>query len=182
MRIFRLALTGDYLDVDGNLVHRNIGMDPIMDVPYIDYDFVRRLAPTRGDDSYWERQYSLLVEPEDIAEIDGLVVLRPWIKRSTFANGAATLTIIGRAGAGYDKLDLVACTDNDVLVFNAPDALVHSTASAALMFMLALAKRLPAQERIARQGRWDLQYSVVGGEIEGATLGIVGLGKFGREL
>ena len=61
-------------------------------------------------------------------------------------------------------------------------ALNHSTASSALLFMLALAKRLPDQERVVRQGRWDLQPSVMGGEIQGRTLGIVGLGHSGREL
>ena len=90
--------------------------------------------------------------------------------------------VIGRSGAGYDKIDLAACTDHDVAVFNAPLALNHSTAASALLFMLALAKRLPEQERIARQGRWDLQAAVMGSEIHGRTLGIVGLGHSGREL
>jgi phosphoglycerate dehydrogenase-like enzyme len=48
--------------------------------------------------------------------------------------------------------------------------------------MLALAKRLPQQERITRAGRWDLQTSVMGSELEGRTLGIIGLGHSGREL
>jgi phosphoglycerate dehydrogenase-like enzyme len=48
--------------------------------------------------------------------------------------------------------------------------------------MLALAKRLPQQERVARTGRWELQAQVMGGELQGRTLGIVGLGHSGREL
>ena len=48
--------------------------------------------------------------------------------------------------------------------------------------MLALAKKLPQQERIARAARWDLQAATMGSEIEGRTLGIVGLGHSGREL
>ena len=90
--------------------------------------------------------------------------------------------MIGRSGAGYDKIDLDACTEHGVAVFNAPMALNHSTASSALLFMLALAKRLPDQERITRQGRWDRQAAVMGSEIQGRTLGIVGLGHSGREL
>ena len=120
--------------------------------------------------------------PEHIRGIDGLVVLRPWVKRSTFAEGAADLVVIGRSGAGYDKIDLAACTEHGVAVFNAPMALNHSTASSALLFMLALAKRLTDQERITRQGRWDRQAAVMGSEIQGRTLGIVGLGHSGREL
>jgi phosphoglycerate dehydrogenase-like enzyme len=48
--------------------------------------------------------------------------------------------------------------------------------------MLALAKKLPHQDRLARLGRWDLQTAEHGHEIEGRTLGIVGLGHSGREL
>jgi phosphoglycerate dehydrogenase-like enzyme len=109
-------------------------------------------------------------------------VLRPWVKRSTFASGAGELVVIGRSGAGYDKIDLAACTEQGVAVFNAPMALNHSTASAALLFMLALAKHLPDQERVVRSGRWDRQAAVMGGEIQGRTLGIIGLGHSGREL
>ena len=58
--------------------------------------------------------------------------------------------VIGRSGAGYDKIDLAVCTEQGVAVFNAPMALNHSTASSALLFMLALAKRLPDQERDRR--------------------------------
>ncbi len=109
-------------------------------------------------------------------------MLRPWVTASTFAAGALDLVVIGRSGAGYDKIDLAACTEHGVAVFNAPTALNHSTASAALLFMLALAKRLPDQERIVRQGHWDQQAAVLGGEIQNRTLGIVGLGRSGHEL
>ena len=87
--------------------------------------------------------------------------------------------VIGRSGTGYDKIDLEACTEHGVAVFNAPMALNHPTASSALLFMLALAKRLFEQERLTRQGRWDRQAAVMGSEIRGRTLGIVGLGHTG---
>jgi phosphoglycerate dehydrogenase-like enzyme len=61
-------------------------------------------------------------------------------------------------------------------------ALNHPTASTALLFMLALAKRLFAQDKVTREGRWDMQASVIGDEILGRTLGIIGLGHSGREL
>ena len=140
------------------------------------------LAPRPDDPGYWSRLYSLEVGPDHIKGVDGLIVLRPWVKRSTFASGAEDLVVIGRSGAGYDKIDLDACTEHGVAVFNAPMALNHSTASSALLFMLALAKRLKDQERITRLGRWDQQAVVMGSEIQGRTLGIVGLGHSGREL
>jgi phosphoglycerate dehydrogenase-like enzyme len=90
--------------------------------------------------------------------------------------------VIGRAGAGYDKIDLAACTENDVAVFNAPDTLTHATASSAFLLILALAKRLKEQEGLVLRGRWDLQAATMGVDLPGKVLGIVGLGASGREL
>jgi phosphoglycerate dehydrogenase-like enzyme len=184
MQIFRVAITGDFLNTARTSAYGDIGLGLLDATPFIRYHFTEEHIPSFSDPTYFERLYSLEVKPEHIADIDGLVVLRPWIKASVFAQGAARerLVVIGRSGAGYDKIDVAACTANDVAVFNAPHALTHATASSALMFMLALAKRLPAQERITRQGRWDLQPDVVGSELQGRTLGIVGLGASGREL
>jgi phosphoglycerate dehydrogenase-like enzyme len=182
MREFRVALTGDFLGVDGRPAYGDPGLAELGSLRYVQVHFLTDLAPHPGDDGYWRRLYSLEVRPEHIANVDGLIVLRPWVKAATLAAGGGRLAVIGRSGAGYDKIDLAACTAHDVAVFNVPGVLNHSTASTALMFMLALAKRLPAQDRITRQGRWDLQAAVMGREIEGRTLAIIGLGQSGREL
>jgi phosphoglycerate dehydrogenase-like enzyme len=179
---FRIALTGDFLNARGQSAYGDVGLSLLESNPFIKYHVLMEHAPRRNDPGYWDRFYSMEVKPEHILNAHGLIVLRPWVKRSTFVNGAHDLVVIGRSGAGYDKIDVQACTDNDVALFNAPLALNHPTASAALLFMLALAKRLPSQERIARQGRWDLQEEVMGGELQRRTLGIIGLGHSGREL
>jgi phosphoglycerate dehydrogenase-like enzyme len=180
--LFRIALTGDFLDVSGKVAYGDIGLSRFEQSPHVQWHFLRDLGPDGSDPGYWARLYSLVVRPDHIRGIDGLIVLRPWVKRSTFAEGAVDLLVIGRSGAGYDKIDLEACTDHGVALFNAPLALNHPTASSALLFMLALAKRLFPQERITRQGRWELQASVMGNEIFGRTVGIIGLGHTGREL
>jgi phosphoglycerate dehydrogenase-like enzyme len=182
MRVFRVALTGDFLDETGAAAYGDIGLHRLANRPYIRPHFVTDLAPRPDDPGYWSRLYSLEIKPDHIKDVDGLVVLRPWVKRSAFGGGAEDLVVIGRSGAGYDKIDLSACNEQGVAVFNAPLALNHSTASSALLFILALAKRLPDQDRIVREGRWDRQAAVMGKEIEGRTLGIVGLGHSGREL
>jgi phosphoglycerate dehydrogenase-like enzyme len=182
MRTFRIALTGDFLNPQGASAYGDLGWSLWKSLPYIQYHFLKEQSPPPNDPSYWDRLYSLEVTPDQIEGIDGLVVLRPWVKRGAFARGAKDLLVIGRSGTGFDKIDLAACTEHDVALFNAPDALRHSTASSALLFMLALVKRLPEQERITRAGRWDLQANVMGGELQGRTLGIVGLGHSGREL
>jgi phosphoglycerate dehydrogenase-like enzyme len=182
MRTFRIAFTGDFLNEEGQSAYGDISLSLLDSKPYVRYHFLKGHTPKKNDPTFWKRIYALEVKAEQITGIDGLVVLRPWVKRAAFAGGAKDLLVIGRSGTGYDKIDLEACTDNDVALFNAPLALHHSTASSALLFMLALAKRLPEQERIARACRWDRQAKVLGSEIQWRTLGIIGLGHSGREL
>jgi phosphoglycerate dehydrogenase-like enzyme len=179
---FRVALTGDFLNESGALAYGDAGLSRLASAPYVLHHFLADLAPRPGDPGYWSRLYSLEITAEHIQDSDGLIVLRPWVKRSVFADGAESLVVIGRSGAGFDKIDLAACTEHGVAVFNAPLALNHSTASAALLFMLALAKRLPAQELLVRRGRWDRQAEALGSELLGRTVGIIGLGHSGREL
>ncbi len=182
MRTFRVAFTGDFLNEQGTSAYGDLHLARLEKAPQIQFHFLTEQAPKPGDVAYWERFYSLEVTPAQLCDVDGLVVLRPWIKRPTIAAGAENLVVIGRSGAGYDKIDVSACTEHQVALFNAPGALNHSTGSSALLFMLALAKKLSQQQRVTRAGRWDLQATVMGSEIEGRTLGIVGLGHSGREL
>ena len=181
MHKFQLAITGDFLNAKGKSAYGDLGFGAIEACPYIEHHYIMDHAPKENDPSYWDNLYSMEVKPEHVRGMDGLIVLRPYIRKQIYA-GADNLTVIGRSGAGYDKIDVQACTDNDVLLFNLPNVLNHSTASSALMFILALAKNLMAQDRITREGRWDLQPQVLGREIERKTLGIIGLGASGREL
>lgn len=180
--IFQVALTGDFLNDSGEPAYGDLGL-PLMEAsPLIRYHFLRDQAPRAGDAEYWRNLYSMKVRPENLAGVKGLIVLRPYVTRETFAGGADDLVVIGRSGAGYDKIDVAACTEHGVALFNAPLGLHHATASSALLFMLALAKRLPEQERVARSGDWSVQPAILGSELQGRTLGIVGLGNSGREL
>lgn len=181
-RAFNILLTGDYLGESGRVEWGDIGLDVLDNEPNVKVGFLLDQKPDANDPTYWDRLYSLEVKPHHVAEANGLVVCRPWVRASAFSSGAENLVVIGRAGAGYDKIDLEACTANDVAVFYSPDTLSHSTASAAFLFMLALAMQLPKQERLARSGRWDRQAKVKGKDLSGQTLGIVGMGNTGQEL
>jgi phosphoglycerate dehydrogenase-like enzyme len=135
-----------------------------------------------NDPTYQDRLYSMEIKPEHVASADAIMTCRPYVRATAFANGAGNLVAVARAGIGYDKIDLEACTANDVVVFNTPHGMTHSTAAAAMLFILALSKRFPMQERILREHRWDLQRQAVGDDLAGMTLGIIGLGKSGLEL
>lgn len=182
MTAFTVNYTGDYLDERGRLAVPDIALDLYEGKPFIRQDYLRDQSPQPGDAGYWDRLYSLEIEPRHVAVSNAIVIFRPWVKASAFARGAELLTVIGRAGAGIDKIDLAACTANDVAVFNAPDTLTHATASSAFLLILALAKRLREQELMVRRGRWDLQAQTMGHDLPGKVLGVVGLGASGREL
>ncbi|MCC6491559.1 MAG: dehydrogenase [Pirellulales bacterium] len=184
MRDFCVRYTGDYLDVDGQVTVNggDIALDLYEQAPWIACDFLRDQQPQRNDDAYWANVYSMAVKPNHVHQANGIVIFRPWVKASAFAEGSDNLVVIGRAGAGCDKIDMAACTAADVAVFNAPDTLTHATASSAFVLMLALAKKLPQHQRMVREGRWDLQPQMMGDDLPGHTLGIVGLGKSGVEL
>src|SRR5437660_604117 len=179
---FKLFFTGDYLDERGGVRSGDIGLDILAQSGYVQVGFFEDQRPQAGDSTYWRRLYSLEVTAEHVARANGIVIFRPWVKASAFAHGAEGLVVLARAGAGYDKIDTEACTANHVVVFNAPDTLTHSTASAALTLLLALAKKLPQQQELVRTGRWDRQSYYFGDDLPGKTLGIIGLGRTGSEL
>ena len=181
---FRVLYTGDYLDVDGQVTVNggDIALDLYESAPWISQDYLRDQQPQRGDEAYWSNIYSMAIKPDHVRAANGIVIFRPWVKETAFAQGSDNLVVIGRAGAGCDKISMAACTAADVAVFNAPDTLTHATASSAFLLMLALAKKLPQHQRMVRDGRWDLQPVMMGDDLPGKTLGIVGLGKSGYEL
>lgn len=181
MKTFHLSISGDLSDASGAPTW-DLSLDLLAQAPFITYSFLADQQPKANDPTYQDRLYALETTVEHVERSNGIVVCRPWVKSSAFERGAQGLVAIGRAGIGYDKVDLDACTGADVVVFNSPSGLTHSTASAALLLMLALARRLALQQRVLREHRWDLQKDAVGDDLTGQTLGIVGLGKTGMEL
>lgn len=181
MSDFELLISGDFSDTSGCPVG-DIALDLLDPAPNIHWKFIADHQPQANDPHYQDRLYSLEVTPEHVATADGIIICRPWVKPSAFVSGASRLVAIGRAGIGYDKIDLGACTANDVVVFNSPDGLTRSTASAAMILMLALARRLPQQMKLVREFHWDRQNQTTGDDLEGRVLGIVGLGKTALEL
>lgn len=181
MKPFHIAISGDLADAEGK-PGSDLVLDLLEPADRFQWEFIREQQPRENDPSYQERLYEMEVTAATVAQSEGVIVCRPWVKASAFARGAERLVAIGRAGIGYDKIDLDACTEADVVVFNSPHGLTHSTASAAMLLILALSKRLHVQERILRQRRWDRQGDATGDDLTGQTLGIVGFGHTAREL
>jgi glyoxylate reductase len=95
-----------------------------------------------------------------------------------------TLRVVANFAVGYDNVDVAACRERGVLVTNTPDVLTNATAELAVALMLAAARRLGEAERLVRAGRWTgwEPNQLLGRELSGAVVGIVGLGRIGARV
>ena len=94
---------------------------------------------------------------------------------------AKNLKVIGRPGVGVDNVDLAAATRRGVIVMNSPGGNLISTAELALALMLALARNVAAADAAMKAERWDRK-AFAGVELMGKRVGIIGLGRIGREV
>jgi lactate dehydrogenase-like 2-hydroxyacid dehydrogenase len=93
------------------------------------------------------------------------------------------LEIIGVFGVGVDSVDLAAARAKDVRVTNTPDVLTEGVAELALALLLAVARRIPFNDRFVRSGRWPKEGDpALASSLVGRRLGIVGLGRIGRRV
>ncbi|CAM9360858.1 unnamed protein product [Ascophyllum nodosum] len=91
------------------------------------------------------------------------------------------MRIIGRAGTGVDNINVPAATSKGVLVMNTPGGNTVSTAELTMSHILALARNIPQAVASMKEGRWDRK-KYTGTELMGKTIGVVGLGRIGREV
>jgi D-3-phosphoglycerate dehydrogenase len=117
----------------------------------------------------------------DLANADALVVRSATKVDTKLIEAAPKLRVIARAGTGVDNVDLAAATARGILVVNAPGANSVSVAEHALALMLALSRAVPAADAAMKRSVWDKK-SLMGAELRGKTLGLVGLGRIGQEV
>lgn len=91
------------------------------------------------------------------------------------------LRAIARAGVGVDNIDVPAATRTGVVVMNTPGGNTVSAAEHTIALLLALARRVPVADATMKAGGWD-RNKFVGTEVAGKTLGVIGLGRIGREV
>ena len=95
---------------------------------------------------------------------------------------APNLLIVSSNGAGYDPVDVEACTEAGVLVVNQSGGNAHSVAEHALGMLLTLSKRILEADRAMRREANVSRNALIGTEAHGKTIGIVGLGNVGRRI
>jgi glyoxylate reductase len=122
-----------------------------------------------------------------LAELGDATVLVPtYLDRvdATLLDAAPRLRHVASYGVGVNHIDLDACRARGVLVTNTPDVLTNATADMAMALLLAAARRVAEGDRLIRAGGWkDADPSwMLGTEVSGKTLGIVGFGRIGQAV
>ena len=119
-----------------------------------------------------------------VQDKEGLVCLLTERVNEELLRAAPKLRIAANVAVGYDNIDVAACTQRGVVATNTPGVLDETTADFAWTLLMAVARRLGEGEALARSGNWkgwDLD-QLVGTDVWGKTLGIVGFGRIGRAV
>ncbi len=115
---------------------------------------------------------------ELIGGVDGLLTGVDQVTRR-FIEATDKLTVISKFGAGVDNIDVDAATEKGIVVTNAPGMNSEAVADMTFALMLAAARKVTFAFDRVRSGEWPL---IVGSEVWGKTLGIIGLGQIGRRM
>jgi D-3-phosphoglycerate dehydrogenase len=116
-----------------------------------------------------------------IGEYDAIIVRSATKLDAKLIERAERLRVIGRAGVGVDNVDVDAATRRGIVVANAAESTVDSAAEHAIALLLALARNVPQAHAALTSGSWDRQ-RFTGIELAGKTLGVLGLGRIGRQV
>ncbi|VVB68395.1 Glyoxylate reductase [Candidatus Norongarragalina meridionalis] len=157
--------------------------------------FVTRRLPEKGMATLREHFEIDLWEGEDappkaeivkrIADADAMVsLLTDPIDAEVIAAGKK-LGIIAQYAVGYNNIDLQAAAQRGIIVTNTPEALTQTTSDLVFALLMAIARRIPEADRYVRNGKWKVAWApelMLGQDVHGKTLGIVGFGRIGVQL
>src|SRR3982075_4171062 len=138
------------------------------------------------DVDYWSKPERISKEElfRRLADKEGLVCLLTEKVNEELLAVAPNLRIAANVAVGYDNITVADCTKRGVAATNTPGVLDETTADFAWALMMAVARRLGEGESLARSGKWggwDLD-QLVGADVWGKTLGLVGFGRIGRAM
>ena len=155
---------------------------------------VTRIIPEAGLSLLRERTEVRLWEedlppsPEQLATLldgaEGVLTLLTDIINGEVLDREPQLKVVSNFAVGYDNVDVEAATARGVAVCNTPGVLTETTADAAWALLMAAARRIPESVDYVRAGKW-VTWSptlLLGRDVHGATLGIVGFGRIGKEV
>lgn len=123
------------------------------------------------------------ITPEELIEkipsYDAIVVRSRTKVRKEVLEAATNLKAVARAGVGLDNVDLVTAKERGVEVINSPEAPSNAVAELIIGLMFSLARNIPRADSTMKQGKWEKK-KLTGFEVQGKTMGIIGLGRIGQ--
>lgn len=121
---------------------------------------------------------------DEMATCDGLLCMVTESIDSDLIESAPNLRVVSQMAVGVDNIDLEACASRGIRVGHTPGVLTETVADTAFALLAAIVRRLPEGEAVVRRGVWKpwRPFEMVGGELHGTTLGIVGMGRIGRAV
>jgi glyoxylate reductase len=152
-------------------------------IPRVGLDIVREAA----DAEVWPDE---LPPPREVLlakvrGVDGLLALLTDRVDDELLDAAGPgLRVVSNFAVGYDNVDVAACRRRGVAVGNTPGVLTETTADLAFALLMSVARRLPEARDHVREDRWRTwgPLLLLGKDLHGATLGLVGFGRIGREM
>ena len=114
------------------------------------------------------------------ADVEGIILRTNVHISREIMDAAPNLKIISRTGVGVDNVDVAAATEKGIFVCNTPGVNSVSVAEQTIALILALAKRLKPMDNAVREGNWNIRNSYKARDLDGKTLGLIGLGRIGR--
>ena len=135
--------------------------------------WIDELPPSRED---------LLEHVQGVAGL--LCLLTDQIDDEVMDAAGPQLKVISNFAVGFDNIDINVATARRIPVGNTPDVLTDATADFAFALMMAVARRIPEGERYVHEGKWKTwgPKTLLGVDIKGATLGLIGFGRIGKAV
>ncbi len=121
---------------------------------------------------------SVVTVVKEIKGVEGVVVRTAPFPREII-EAAESLKVIGRHGVGVDNIDVKAATEKGIIVVNTPNANATSVVEHTLTAIGALAKQMTVYNREIRAGQWEIRNTYRAVDLDGKTLGLVGVGRIG---
>src|ERR1700720_266873 len=147
------------------------------------FEAARQILQETCEVEYWTKPERISTEEvlRRVKDKEGMICLLTEKINEELLSVAPKLRIAANVAVGFDNIDVPACTKRGVVATNTPGVLDETTADFAWTLLMAVARRLSEGEELARSGKWknwDLD-QLVGTDVWGKTLGIVGFGGIG---
>ena len=142
---------------------------------------LNKILADNGLDVTYEPEITLEALASKVENFEVIIVRSRTKITSDIISKATSCKIVARVGVGLDNIDTGACKDHNIRVLNAVEGAMNAVAELVLGLMLSMTRQIPRADAAIRNGKW-LKKELLGGELRGKYLGIVGMGNIGKRL